>query len=149
MEEGLLGLRQEHGISAIWELMRIAHSIKGGAACVGLNQIQQLAHQLETAFKALSTEESIAIDLELEELLLQAFDCLRSVLLQEINAGQLSDRAPLLPMQQAADLPDPIWVRLQAKLQPAQPPHVPPFLFADEIEKGLRRLTAILDSPKR
>ena len=142
LEEGLLGLRQEHSISAIWELMRIAHSIKGGAACVGLDQIQQLAHQLETAFKALSTEESIAIDLELEELLLQAFDCLRSALLQEIEAGQLPDRVP----SPAVDPPDPIWARLQAKLHPTQPPSVPPFLFADEIEKGLRRLAAILNS---
>ena len=143
LEEGLLGLRQEHGISAVWELMRIAHSIKGGAACVGLEQIQQLAHQLETAFKALSSEESIAIDLELEELLLQAFDCLRSALLQEIDAGQLPDRTPL----PTADPPNPIWARLQAKLQPVQQSSVPPFLFADEIEKGLRRLAAILDRP--
>ena len=149
LEEGLLGLRQEHSISAIWELMRIAHSIKGGAACVGLDQIQQLAHRLETAFKALSAEESIAIDLELEELLLRAFDCLRSALLHEIEAGQ-SHRTPanLGSPAQPTELqpPEPIWAMLQAKLQPARSPHVSPFLFAAEIEKGLRRLAAILDS---
>ena len=149
LEEGLLGLRQEYSISAIWELMRIAHSIKGGAACVGLEQIQQLAHRLETAFKALSAEESIAIDLELEELLLRAFDCLRSALLQEIEAGQHRTPANLGSPTRQAELqpPELIWAMLQAKLQPAQPPHVPPFLFAAEIEKGLRRLAAILDSP--
>ena len=150
LEEGLLGLRQEHSISAIWELMRIAHSIKGGAACVGLDQIQQLAHRLETAFKALSAEASIAIDLELEDLLLRAFDCLRSALLQEIETGQ-SHKTPanLGSPTRPAELqpPEPIWAMLQAKLQPAQPSHVPPFLFAAELEKGLLRLAAIRDSP--
>ncbi|WP_353839151.1 Hpt domain-containing protein [Moorena sp. SIO4E2] len=40
--------------------MRAAHSIKGGAASVGLEAIKTLAHRLEDIFKAFYSDEVVA-----------------------------------------------------------------------------------------
>ena len=99
LESGILRLRQEHSINKIHSLMRISHSIKGGAACVGLTGIQTLAHQLENTFKVLY-QENIEVDQELEELLLQAYDSLRSPLLAQIQTGECDTDAHHEKLQQ-------------------------------------------------
>jgi chemotaxis family two-component system sensor histidine kinase/response regulator PixL len=117
--------------------MRLAHSLKGGAACVGLHHIQTLAHQLETVLEALSAHPS-DIDLELENLLLQAFDCLRSPLLEEMQTGTSNQTTALAKAQ-------PIWEGLHTKLGSHQPqPDVTQFLFTEEVNKGLKRMETIL-----
>ena len=136
LEEGLLGLQQDHGSAKMHSLMRAAHSIKGGAACVGLSQIQTLAHSLETVLKTCS-QTSLPVDLELESLMLQAFDCLKSPLLEEIHTGSGDNLA-------LAAAANPIWQELQVKLSPRQSHNS---LFAVDIEKGLQRLEAILTQP--
>jgi len=87
LEAGLMTLRADHSVPKIHTLMRAAHSIKGGAASLGLADIQAIAHRLEDVTRALYRQE-IVIDLNLEEWLLKAFDCLRSPLLEEIQTGQ-------------------------------------------------------------
>ena len=47
LEEGLINISQKHEIKTLHKLMRAAHSIKGGAACIGLMGIQKIAHDLE------------------------------------------------------------------------------------------------------
>jgi two-component system, chemotaxis family, sensor histidine kinase and response regulator PixL len=133
LEEGLLDLQQDHSPAKMHSLMRAAHSLKGGAACVGLSQIQALAHNLETVLKTCS-QASLSVDLELENLMLQAFDCLKSPLTEEIHTGSGDDIA-------LAAAANPIWQELQAKLAPSQGSN---FLFAVDIEKGLQRFEAIL-----
>lgn len=86
IEMGLLTLREERTPAKVHEIMRAAHSIKGGSASVGLEAIRNLSHRLEDYFKALYREEVI-LDEELETLLLQGFDCLKEPLLEQINTG--------------------------------------------------------------
>jgi two-component system, chemotaxis family, sensor histidine kinase and response regulator PixL len=87
LEAGLMTLRADHSVPKIHALMRAAHSIKGGAASLGLTDIQAIAHRLEDVTRALYRQE-IEIDLNLEEGLLKAYDCLRSPLLEEIQTGR-------------------------------------------------------------
>ena len=52
LTDGLLALERGGGAARIEPMMRAAHSIKGAAAIVGLDQIVQLAHAMEDAFIA-------------------------------------------------------------------------------------------------
>lgn len=87
IESDLLTLRQERNLTKIHNLMRNSHSIKGGAASVGLDEIATLAHRLENIFKALYSE-SLEISTDLESQLLQVYDCLRLPLMQQVTTGQ-------------------------------------------------------------
>jgi two-component system, chemotaxis family, sensor histidine kinase and response regulator PixL len=95
LETGLLELRQDHSIPKVHELMRAAHSIKGGAASVELGAIELLAHRLEDFFKALYSDR-VDFDPELESLLLQGYDCLSHPLLEQIKTGSFDEEAALL-----------------------------------------------------
>ncbi len=141
LEKGLLDLRQDPSLSKIHDLMRIVHSLKGGAACVGLNHIQNLAHQLESIFKRLGEKKS-EIDLELENLLLYAYDCLRAPLLEEIQIGKSNQEAALEKAQ-------PVLARLEAKLSlnEKKKTDATEFLLAEEVAQGLSRLEVILGNP--
>ncbi len=98
LEEGLLNLRQERSIPLIHNLMRSAHSIKGGAASVGLQSIQHLAHQLETCIRALY-QDSVTIDETLESLLLLAYDALQRPLMAQIETGHHDGETACLAME--------------------------------------------------
>lgn len=137
LEQGLLELPEDRSTQKIHNLMRTAHSIKGGAACVGLNHIKRIAHDLENAFKILY-QDGIEIDFELEELLLQAYDRLKSPLIAEIHS-EATD--PEITIAQAK----PVLERLEAKLK-SQSSHkkVIDFPFSREISQGLERLEIIL-----
>jgi chemotaxis family two-component system sensor histidine kinase/response regulator PixL len=147
LEQGLMSLSQVHDMQKLHELMRAAHSIKGGAACVGLMGVQCIAHDLENGIRALYAEETI-FDLELEELLLQAYDCLRSPIIEQIETGVCDETA-------AIDRSKPIFAQLEAKLghsleEAAELPEVPmegdmtAFLFEEEVPSGLRRWENVL-----
>ena len=93
LETGLLNLQQNYDPAKIHDLMRAAHSLKGGAATVGLSAIKTIAHRLETIFKALYVENKI--DTELETLLLKAYDCLRVPLNEQITTGSFDSESAL------------------------------------------------------
>jgi len=83
IEQGLLNL--QHVLKdpeMVNEIFRAAHSIKGGAAMLGLNSIQQTAHHLEDYFKILQESDPLCIDQKLESLLLRVFDTLQELLEQ-------------------------------------------------------------------
>lgn len=152
LEQGLMTLNQQHEMPKLHELMRAAHSIKGGAACVGLMGIQEIAHNLENGIRALYPEDTV-FDLELEELLLQAFDCLRAPILEQVETGRCQQ-------EEAIERSQPIFQRLEAKLghpldEAAELPEVPmetdmmTFLFSEEVPSGLRRWKNVLAHPQR
>ncbi|MGB3535556.1 MAG: hybrid sensor histidine kinase/response regulator [Microcoleaceae cyanobacterium] len=152
LETGLINLSQDHDLEKLHALMRAAHSIKGGAACVGLAGIGTIAHNLENGIRALYADD-INFDVELEELLLQAYDCLRSPLQQQIETGNYEPEA-------AITLSQPIFQQLETKLgrsleEAAELPEVPMetdmtlFLFEEEIPAGLRRWEALLTHPEQ
>jgi two-component system, chemotaxis family, sensor histidine kinase and response regulator PixL len=106
LETGLLNLAQDSTTPAIHNLMRAAHSIKGGAASLGLDAIKQIAHQLEDIFRVFYRQD-VVVDAALEELLLKGYDCLQWPLLQQIQAGQHDAEAALLAAE-------PVFAELQA-----------------------------------
>lgn len=80
IEQGLLNLQGTlNDPEMINEVFRAAHSIKGGAAMLGLNSIQHTSHRLEDCFKILK-ERPVQIDQKLESLFLGVADTLKSLL---------------------------------------------------------------------
>jgi chemotaxis protein histidine kinase CheA/ActR/RegA family two-component response regulator len=92
IEQGVLNLQDVLNDSeSINELFRAAHSIKGGAAMLGVGSIQHVAHRLEDFFKILKENSQIVVDERLKSLLLAGFDPL-SELLDELQGGyKISD----------------------------------------------------------
>jgi chemotaxis protein histidine kinase CheA/CheY-like chemotaxis protein len=82
IEQGLLNLQGTiEDPEMVNEVFRAAHSVKGGAAMLGLTSIQQAAHRLEDYFKILK-ECPVEIDQALETLFLKIFDALQALLEQ-------------------------------------------------------------------
>lgn len=154
LEAGLLTLKQERSNTHIHSLMRTAHSIKGGAAGVGLEAIATLAHRLENLFKALYSE-TVEVDTELESQLLSAYDCLRLPLMQQMAAGQFD-------ATQALATAEPIFTQLEERLGDAfaQVEHfdIPTSaqlgvdmtisIFEVDVGQGLEKLATVVHHPQ-
>ncbi|TVP60030.1 MAG: response regulator [Nodularia sp. (in: Bacteria)] len=84
IEQGLLNLQSTlNDPEMVNEVFRAAHSIKGSAAMLGLNSIQQTSHRLEDCFKVLK-EHPVQVDQKLESLFLGVSDTLK-VLLEHLS----------------------------------------------------------------
>ncbi|MFN6470246.1 MAG: response regulator [Nostoc sp. SerVER01] len=80
IEQGLLNLESTlNDPEMISEVFRAAHSIKGGAAMLGLTSIQHTSHRLEDCFKVLK-EHPVQVDQKLESLFLGVSDTLKALL---------------------------------------------------------------------
>ena len=75
--------RKERGLR-VNNLMRATHTLKGGAANVGLETIKTVAHHIEDVFKALYNPE-LEIDRETKKLLYAIYECLRDPLTAEFS----------------------------------------------------------------
>ena len=94
IEQGLLNLQTtiQDGEKAN-ELFRAAHSVKGGAAMLGLESIQRTAHRMEDYFKILK-ESPVQVDQALETMFLRISDGLKDLLEQlEGPFGLTPDKA--------------------------------------------------------
>ncbi|MGK7915495.1 MAG: response regulator [Prochloraceae cyanobacterium] len=109
IEQILLNLQQDFSVPKIRELVRAAHTIKGGAAQVNLTDIQTLADRLEKIFRSLS-QEKFETDWELLELLMQAYELLRLSLLNQIHGDNHNGSDNLTKAE-------PVFTQLEAKLQ--------------------------------
>jgi two-component system, chemotaxis family, sensor histidine kinase and response regulator PixL len=151
LEEGLLTLRHGHEATKVHNLMRIAHSIKGGAATIGLNEIQAIAHLLETVLRVLYHRE-ITVDLHLEDLLLQIYDALKVPLLQEIQTGEHDGASA---RQQAQEVFGQLQINLgdALNLDTRLPTTVElgidvvHIIFTSDVTSGLARLERVLSNP--
>ncbi|MBE9248692.1 hybrid sensor histidine kinase/response regulator [Dolichospermum sp. LEGE 00240] len=119
IEQDLYTLVESSGTAKIHNLMRATHTIKGGAANVGLDTIMTIAHSLEDIFKALYNP-NVVIDSELQTLLVEGYECLQLAVTAEvtnsnINADELLNRATT------------VFVQIQEKLGDAfgAEPHIP------------------------
>ncbi|MBD2433214.1 MULTISPECIES: hybrid sensor histidine kinase/response regulator [Fischerella] len=152
LEVGLLSLNQERSIAKVHDLMRTAHTLKGGAASVGLNVIATLAHRLENILKAFY-DETLEIDTELETYLLQAYDCLRLPLMEQIKTGRFDPEAALV-------IAEPIFSQLEARCGdapfntdryiPSSPDlgiNLVTDIFTVDVAQGLERLAKVLAAP--
>ncbi len=81
IEANLLGLANNSvNTEQLDRMLRSAHSVKGGAAMMGLSILSQMAHRLEDFFKILRVRyASVSMNLEVESLMLRSIDCLRQV----------------------------------------------------------------------
>ena len=153
LESGLLTLRQERSTAKVHDLMRAAHSLKGGAASVDLHAIKTIAHRLEDILKAFYSDD-VVIDSTLESLLLRAYDCLRLPLMEQITTGYSDPEFSL-------DMALPIFEQLEAQLGAAmaQTENFIPSssdlgidmvlsIFDVDVGQGLERLTAVLANPQ-
>ncbi|MBD2770806.1 hybrid sensor histidine kinase/response regulator [Iningainema tapete] len=108
IEQELFSLPTDFSTAKVHNLMRATHTIKGGAANVGLEVINKVAHSLEDVFNALYNPE-VQIDTELQTLLLQAYECLSLPLTAELTESSINDEEIL---QRAAS----VFAQLQEKL---------------------------------
>jgi two-component system, chemotaxis family, sensor histidine kinase and response regulator PixL len=90
IEEELYGLADDRSTAKVHNLMRATHTIKGGAANVGLDTINKIAHSLEDIFKALYSPD-VVIDSHLQTLLFQAYECLQLPVTSEITKANIDD----------------------------------------------------------
>jgi chemosensory pili system protein ChpA (sensor histidine kinase/response regulator) len=91
IEQGLLNLQSTmEDTEMVNEVFRAAHSVKGGAAMLGLNSIQKTAHRLEDCFKVLK-ESPVKADNQLESLFLRVFDTLQALVEQLQGPFGLTD----------------------------------------------------------
>ena len=154
LEVGLLSLNRERSIAKVHELMRTAHTLKGGAASVGLTAIATLAHRLENIVGAFY-DETFLIDTELETYLLQAYDCLRLPLMEQMTTGSFDPDAALARSE-------PIFTQLEARCGDAllnTDRYIPSSadlrvnlvtdIFTVDIAQGLERLALVVASPDR
>jgi chemotaxis family two-component system sensor histidine kinase/response regulator PixL len=154
IETGLLTLTRERSTSKVHDLMRAAHSLKGGSSSVGLEAIAALAHRLENIFKILYDDQFI-IDAELEDQLLQAFDCLRLPLMQQIKQGEFDP-------EQALATAEPIFARLEEQYGAAIAQvenYIPTSsdlgidmvasIFEVDVAQGLAHLTEVVAHPEK
>lgn len=151
IEEGLITLRGDRTTANVHNVMRAAHSIKGGAASVELNGIKDIAHQLEDAFRALYHED-VVIDLVLEELLLQGFDSLRSPLMQQIQTGSYNEAEALAHSQPVfealfAILGDPNSAEFEMPTSAELGVDIVEVVFESDVADGISRLQSVLANP--
>ncbi|MGV0026913.1 response regulator [Phormidesmis priestleyi] len=94
IEQGLLNLQGTiDDPEMVNEVFRAAHSVKGGAAMLGLSSIQKTSHRLEDFFKILKETPGIRPDQKLESLLLQVFDTLQELVEQLQGPFGLTEEA--------------------------------------------------------
>ena len=104
IEQGLLSLQSTmENPEMLDEVYRSAHSIKGGAAMLGIISIQKTAHRLEDCFNDLK-KSPVKVDRQLESLFLQVFDTLQALVEQlqgpfgltdDIADGIMADAEPI------------------------------------------------------
>ena len=152
IETGLLSLREDRSTAKVHEVMRAAHSIKGGAASVELDVIKTIAHRLESIFKALY-DETVEIDATLEHELLQAYDCLRLPMMEQLETGSID-------VEQALTVAEPVFANLEEKLSEAllqSDNYIPSSsdlgidmvasIFEIDVAQGIDRLTLVSEQP--
>jgi chemotaxis protein histidine kinase CheA/ActR/RegA family two-component response regulator len=87
IEEGLIAPASLAETAKIKEVFRAAHSIKGGAAMLGLEVVHQISNHFEQAFKSIK-DRSIPVDEKLQDLLLEGLEILR-LSIQMVQHGQV------------------------------------------------------------
>lgn len=150
IESGLLGLGSgmlnAQGIDSV---LRAAHSIKGGAAMMGFEDLSHLAHRLEDFFKVLKIGKTEAVDESLESLLLKSVKFLRQI-------ANYNRQQSKIDRQWLDKNVNPVFEALHQRLGDPQPEDEMAFLsgeigedmstliFETEVEESLQQLEAQL-----
>ncbi len=151
IETGLLSLREDRSTANIHAIMRAAHSIKGGSASLSLEGIKTIAHQLEDVFRSLYRFEG-EIDADVEGLLLQAYDCLRLPLMDQLQSGHYESESAIAAAE-------PVFEVLKLYLGDTDEDFELPtaaelgvdivqIVFEGDVQQGLVRLQGVLANPE-
>lgn len=154
IQETLLKLPRDPSLSEVYTLVRAASTIKSGAAQVNLTDIHTLADRFENIFRRLWQEKTI-VDPELEDLLWQAYECLRQSLLTQIQTDREGAAAAIAKAE-------PIFARLEAYMtsqsdeleellaldDPEEEEEGTEWLLNQEVSQALANLEAILSRPE-
>ena len=133
-------------------IFRCAHSVKGGAATFGFNDVAELTHQMESLLDKLRRHE-LAPNGAMVDVLLQSGDALKAQLARHQNggAGEAVDTTELLAGLRAllagqTPPPAPAPVAAAAATPPVQPPAQPP-AAPREGRRELELLVGPLETP--
>jgi len=152
LEKGLLHLQEViEDPESINSLFRAAHSIKGGAAMLGLTSIQKLAHWMEGCLK-IAKEHPIQVDQATESMFLSGFDKLQDLLKHTQDPRGLSEEEG----DQAVAQMKPLFERLQAHLTTLAKQAVPvaeafparPVNLIPEVMPILRQMLTLFKQPE-
>ncbi|TFI54295.1 hybrid sensor histidine kinase/response regulator [Mastigocladus laminosus UU774] len=108
VEQELFSLSTDFSTAKVHNLMRATHTIKGGAANVGLEVISKVAHYLEDVVKSLYNPD-VVLDTQLQTLLVEGYECLRLPLTAELTGTKIDEQDVL---QRSAN----VFAKLQEKL---------------------------------
>jgi two-component system, chemotaxis family, sensor histidine kinase and response regulator PixL len=152
IEDSLLGIStNELDRSKLDEILRAAHSIKGGAAMMGFMPLSEIAHRLEDFFKVLRGK---SCDRVVEQLFLQSIDDLRQVVNyhrqgKEISQAWLESKTSSVLSELHARLGDPQPEDEIANLSIEAGEDMRVMLFESEVESCLSRLEEVLANPSQ
>lgn len=155
IESGLLGLSTGNvNPQRLDEVLRAAHSIKGGAAMMGFSTLSQVAHRLEDFFKVLKVGKAHVVDRELEMLFLSSVDRLRQIVALNYQSPNIDDSWLELNVNPILDklhdfLGDPQPEDEAALLSADAGEDMHAFLFETEVEACLERLESIVADPQQ
>lgn len=150
VEQELLSLSTDFSNAKVHNLMRATHTIKGGAANVGLEVISKVAHYLEDVVKSLYHPD-VVIDAQLQTLLVEAYECLRLPITAELTGTTIDEQEIL---QRSAT----VFAKLQEKLGDAftDSNHIPTSaelgfdiiqsIFETGVQQRLERIATALQS---
>ncbi len=159
IEQGLLNLQSTiDDPEMVNEMFRAAHSVKGGAAMLGLNGIQHVSHRLEDFFKILK-DSAVRVDQKMESSFLQVFDALKELVDLLQSPFGLTDESASPTLATVA----PVFVELEQQLNlsvgtPAAPLEVPAMpvasnpntlmrAFGEDVPAQLREMLALFKRP--
>ncbi|MGD1952720.1 MAG: response regulator [Leptolyngbyaceae cyanobacterium] len=97
MDSELQTLHQDFGVQKVYALMRIAHTLKGAAASVGVDHIKTTTHSLENAFRALCNPNA-TLTTATESLIFEGYGCLQLLLSAQIAEAQIDETSILKRM---------------------------------------------------
>ena len=151
IETGLLSLREDRSTANIHSIMRAAHSIKGGSASLNFEGIKTIAHQLEDVFRSLYRFEG-EIDADVEGLLLQAYDCLRIPLMDQLQSGHYESAAAIATAEPIfevlklylGDTDEDVELPTAAELGV----DIVQIVFEGDVQQGILRLQNVLANPE-
>jgi chemosensory pili system protein ChpA (sensor histidine kinase/response regulator) len=113
IESSLVNLQDTLGDPEMMnEVFRAAHSIKGGAAMLGITAMQHVSHNLEDSFKFLKDHPESKVDQELQSLLLYGVDTLKELLQQIENPSESNDQIA----QEALANSEPLFAQLRSRI---------------------------------
>lgn len=151
IETGLLSLREDRSTANIHSIMRAAHSIKGGSASLNLNGIKTIAHQLEDVFRSLYRFEG-EIDADIEGLLLQAYDCLREPLMDQLQSGHYESAAAISAAEPVFDVLKLFFGEIDEDVELPTSAElgvdIVQIVFDGDVQQGILRLQNVLANPE-